>query len=120
MKNLHLIENDNYINKVRTKNIAHARNKILNYIKSNSLNPKYLLYIDADEILDDFNANYIVNILNNVHKYDKDTACFGANSLIYYDMWALKILFIKMIFGEKVINQTLKKIILKYLSFLNQ
>ena len=95
MHNLHLIEDDNYKHTVNPMNIAHARNKILCYIKLKSLNPKYLLYIDVDEILNDFNANYIVNILNNVNIYDINWAYLGANSLIYYDMWALKNSFYK-------------------------
>ncbi len=69
-----------------TQRISYARNKILNYIHDNELNPDYVINIDMDDILLEFKTDTILYPFYETIEW----SMFGANSLIYYDMWALR------------------------------
>ena len=71
-----------------TQRISHARNFILHYIKNNNLNPDFLINIDMDDILIEFNCDSILYPF----KENISWSMFGGNSKIYYDMWALRTL----------------------------
>lgn len=71
-----------------TQRISHARNKILEYIDNHNLNPEYFISIDMDEILSDFKCNSIIHPF----KDNLEWSMIGGNSMIYYDMWALRTL----------------------------
>lgn len=85
-KNKIIILTENNIKGSRTEKIAHGRNTILNYIDDNELNPDYLIQLDMDEILQEFQC---VSILE-PFKENINWSMFGGNSKIYYDMWALR------------------------------
>jgi len=68
--------------------ISYARNFILNYILINKFHPDYIIQLDMDDVLIDFNCNSII------YPFEEniDWSMFGGNSKIYYDMWALRTL----------------------------
>lgn len=71
-----------------TQRVSYARNYILKYIESKKINPDYIISIDMDDILIDFKCNSILYpFLEKI-----EWSMFGANSKIYYDMWALRTL----------------------------
>ena len=70
----------------RIKNIAYGRNKLLEYIKDNNLNPNYLIMIDTDDVITEFNPM----ILDNIPKIKEKWTMLGGNSNIYYDLFALR------------------------------
>lgn len=95
------INNNNHINNIEiiilsqnnikgklTQRVSHARNYILKYIEVKKFNPDYVISIDMDDILIDFKCNSILYPF-----FEKiNWSMFGANSNIYYDMWALRTL----------------------------
>ena len=83
-----IILNESNIKGKLTQRVSHARNYILKYIESKKLNPDYIISIDMDDILIDFKCSSILYpFFENC-----DWSMFGANSNIYYDMWALRTL----------------------------
>ena len=69
-----------------TQRIAHGRNYILDYIYIHQLNPDYLMFMDMDDVLIQFKCDSIMKPF----KSNFEWSMLGANSLIYYDMWALR------------------------------
>ena len=54
-----VISEKNIAKGCRIKNIDYGRNKLLEYIKDNSIiNPNYLIMIDTDDVLTDFNPQF--------------------------------------------------------------
>lgn len=69
-----------------TQRIAHGRNYILDYISVHQLNPDYLMFMDMDDILIEFKCDSIMKPF----KSNFEWSMLGGNSMIYYDMWALR------------------------------
>ena len=84
-KNIIILSEKN-INGSRTEKIAHARNKILDYVDNHNINPDYLINLDMDDILTDFKCSTILEPFKSTLNW----SMFGGNSKIYYDMWALR------------------------------
>ena len=83
-----IIISEKNINGKLTERVSYARNYILKYIESNKFNPDYLISMDMDDILLNFKCNSILYPFFE----DINWSMFGANSDIYYDMWALRTL----------------------------
>jgi len=84
-KNITLLSEKN-VKGSRTKRIAHARNQILKYMEHEKLNPDFVITIDMDEILTEFECSSILYPFQEKINW----SMFGGNSRIYYDMWALR------------------------------
>ena len=72
----------------RTTNLAKARNKYLNIIRSKFKNYEYFIVMDCDNVCEKItNINILKEHLNNTDKWDGLTF----NKKPYYDAWALSI-----------------------------
>lgn len=69
-----------------TQRIAHGRNYILDYISVHQINPDYLMFMDMDDVLIQFKCDSIMKPF----KSNFEWSMLGGNSMIYYDMWALR------------------------------
>ena len=73
--------------KHRTMIIAHGRNKLVEYVNSQN-KYDYMIMVDLDNIMNDFNKEGLVNAFSNdLRTWDVLT---GNCSKIYYDIWALR------------------------------
>lgn len=83
---LKIIINKNPLEAMRTLNIKNARNKILDYMAEQSLNPDYLIMMDFDDVC---SKPIDLDILERgLTKSDEWDALFFNNEN-YYDYWAL-------------------------------
>lgn len=83
-----IIISEKNINKgSRVKNITYGRNRLLNYVKNNNINPDFLVMLDMDDVLKLFNPF----ILDNIIHIKKNWSVLGGNSYIYYDLFALRL-----------------------------
>jgi len=74
---------------IRVQTIEHGRNRLLNEINEKYSAYDFMLMIDLDNILDNFQTNSISNIFKyDINQWDVLTAnCINR----YYDIWALRI-----------------------------
>ena len=85
-----ILVNDEVLLKYRTHRIAHARNKLVNYIKENHNDVEYFIMMDCDEICSyPINTNVLRAHLN---LDNWDSLSFNRHGLPhgYYDIWALQ------------------------------
>jgi hypothetical protein len=76
---------------IRTKNIAKARNSILEYIRNDYKKNKknYIIMIDCDDVC---SKNIDIDILKKtLERRNEDWDCVSFNLDYYYDIWALSI-----------------------------
>ena len=74
--------------------IAHARNKLLEYVNNHYSHYDYMMMVDLDDILNNFTTHQIEKLFNNTNNNINITNCDAifANCLgKYYDIWALRI-----------------------------
>ena len=79
---------DNSSNRIKALEVS--RNRYLRFIKSNEILSKfdYLIILDADGVNDHLNLKKIISALN----YKENWTAIFSNQLIYYDIFALRII----------------------------
>ena len=78
---------NNNKSKYKTENISNARNSILKYINKESIQYKYFIMMDFDDVSEyDINISILEEYLN---RNDWDSLSFNRKN--YYDIWALSI-----------------------------
>ena len=87
-----ILENKQSLSNVRTKNIANARNTILNKIKELHLGFEYFIMMDMDDVCSgSMNMSVLNYILNKEKTQPLPWDCISFNRAKYYDIWALSI-----------------------------
>ena len=71
----------------RTMRLALVRNRLLEYIHAHYTTYEYILMVDLDGILDDFDIHSIGKALKTPEPWD---ALFANSAGKYYDIWALR------------------------------
>ena len=87
--NIDIIVNKNKKSNMRTKNIARARNKLLETIREKYNNYYYFIMMDTNEYacIGEINRNLLHEVIHS-NKYDYDSASFNREAG-YNDLWAL-------------------------------
>ena len=85
--NIKILNNNNNSN-FTVINICNARNSILDYIRSKSIQSRYMIMMDMDDVC---SKNLNVNILKKYIFKENNWDCLTFNREGYYDIWALSI-----------------------------
>jgi hypothetical protein len=85
---IEIIKNENRTSKVKTENIAFARNKILERIREKYANYEYFIMMDTNEYscVGDINMNVLEDVIKRKDEWDSISFDREAG---YYDTWAL-------------------------------
>jgi hypothetical protein len=87
-KDIEIIKNENRTSKIKTENIAFARNQILERIREKYANYEYFIMMDTNEYscIGDINVNILEDVIKRKDEWDSMSFDREAG---YYDTWAL-------------------------------
>ena len=120
LPNMIILTNPEPLTKIRTLNIANARNRILDFIKENCVDYEYFIMMDLDNVCAS-KVNLEV-LKNSFLRTDWDGLSFNNRS--YYDAWALAIDFLtyscwhwkkKVVNDEITVRQDIANIMNNYI-----